>query len=39
MGISNALVVLRMLPIRDVPQLLNKAHEVLVVVGLILENL
>jgi hypothetical protein len=39
MGISNALVDLGMLPIRDIPELLKTAQEVLVVAGLILEHL
>jgi hypothetical protein len=39
MGICNVLVDLRMLPMRDVPQLPKKAHEVLAAVGLILEHL
>jgi hypothetical protein len=36
MGISNALVDLRTLPIWDIPQLLKMAQEVLTVAGLIL---
>jgi hypothetical protein len=39
MGISNALVDLRMLPIQDIPQLLKIAQEVLTIAGLILECL
>jgi hypothetical protein len=38
-GISNALVDLRMLPIEEIPQLLKIVHEVLVAAGLILEHL
>jgi hypothetical protein len=38
-GISNALVDLGMLPVRDNPQLLKSAREVLTVAGLILECL
>jgi hypothetical protein len=38
-GISNALVDLGMLPIRDIPELLKTTQEVLVVAGLILEHL
>jgi hypothetical protein len=37
MGTSNALVDLGALPIRDIPQLLKMAQEVLVAAGLILE--
>jgi hypothetical protein len=39
MKISNALVDLGMSPIRDIPQLLKSALEVLAVTGLILERL
>jgi hypothetical protein len=38
MQISGALVDLGMLPIRDIPQLLKKAWEVLLVVNLVLRN-
>jgi hypothetical protein len=38
-GISNALVDLGMLPIRDIPQLLKMAQEVLAATALILEHL
>jgi hypothetical protein len=39
MGISNTLVDLRMLPIRDIPRLMKTAQEVLAAAGLILECL
>jgi hypothetical protein len=38
-GISNALIDLKMLPIRDIPQILKSVLEVLIAVGLILERL
>jgi hypothetical protein len=39
MEVSNTLVDLGMLPIRDIPQLLKSTQEVLATTGLILEHL